>query len=120
MLCGPDAQILHLPRASNDGPVVEFNGRFMSNEILSVTPADALIDEPRAIRVEGLSAGERITIASQTERAGGVIWRSQAEFDADAQGVVDLARQAPLAGSYQDVSAMGLLWSQVPAQDNCR
>src|SRR5690606_1133963 len=92
----------------------------MSNEILSITPADALIDEPRVIRVEGLTAGERITIASQTERAAGVIWRSQAQFEADAQGVVDLTRQAPLAGSYQEVSPMGLLWSQVPEQDNCR
>jgi len=33
------------------------NGKNMANEILSVTPADALIDEPRAIRVEGLTAG---------------------------------------------------------------
>ncbi|MGO1767837.1 MAG: acyl-CoA thioesterase/BAAT N-terminal domain-containing protein, partial [Advenella sp.] len=86
----------------------------MLNEILSVTPADALIDEPRVIRVDGLSAGERITIVSQTERAGGVTWHSQAEFEADAQGVVDVSTQAPLAGSYQGVSQMGLLWSQVP------
>ena len=92
----------------------------MSNEILSVTPADALIDESRAIRVDGLSAGERITIVSQTERAGGVSWHSQAEFEADAQGVVDVSTQAPLAGSYQGVSPMGLLWSQVPQEQNRR
>ncbi|AHG62417.1 putative acyl-coenzyme A thioesterase [Advenella mimigardefordensis DPN7] len=92
----------------------------MANEILSVTPADALIDEPRAIRVEGLTAGERITIVSETERAGGVLWRSQAEFEANASGVVDLTRLAPLAGSYEGVSAMGLLWSQAPVQGNSR
>ncbi|ETF02823.1 palmitoyl-CoA hydrolase [Advenella kashmirensis W13003] len=92
----------------------------MSNEILSVTPADALIDEPRAIRVEGLAPAQRITIQAQTERAGSVMWRSQAEFVADAQGVVDLSSQAPLTGSYEGVSPMGLLWSQVPEKEGQR
>ena len=92
----------------------------MSNEILSVTPADALIDEPRVIRVEGLAPAQRMTIQAQTERAGGVMWRSQAEFAADAQGVVDLSSQAPLAGSYEGVSPMGLLWSQVPEKEGRR
>lgn len=92
----------------------------MSNEILSVTPADALIDEPRAIRVEGLAHAQRITIQAQTERAGSVMWRSQAEFAADAQGVVDLSSQAPLTGSYEGVSPMGLLWSQVPEKEGQR
>lgn len=92
----------------------------MSNEILSVTPADALIDEPRAIRVQGLAPGQRITIVAETERAGGILWRSQADFEANESGVVDVASQASLAGSYEGVSAMGLLWSQVPTQDNQR
>lgn len=92
----------------------------MSNEILSITPADALIDEPRVIRVEGLAPGQRISIQAQTERAGGQVWRSQAEFKANDEGVVDLSSQAPLAGSYEGVSPMGLLWSQVPDQEGSR
>ncbi len=92
----------------------------MSNEILSVTPADALIDEPRQILVQGLAPRERITITTSTERAGGTLWQSQAEFEATDDGVVDLTAQAPVSGSYQGVSSMGLLWSQEPAQANRR
>ncbi len=92
----------------------------MSNEILSITPADALIDEPRVIRVEGLVPGQRISIQTQTERAGGRVWRSQAEFKANDEGVVDISSQAPLTGSYEGVSPMGLLWSQVPDQEGSR
>lgn len=92
----------------------------MSNEILSVTPADALIDETRVIRIDGLVPAQHISVEARTERAGGVVWRSQAEFKANDEGVVDLSAQAPLAGSYEGVSPMGLLWSQVPEKEGSR
>src|SRR5690606_16322473 len=38
----------------------------------------------------------------------------QATFMADAQGVVDLTRDAPVGGDYAEVSAMGLFWGQHP------
>ncbi len=41
-------------------------------------------------------------------------WRAAARFVADAEGTVDLGRDAPVASSYQGVSAMGLVWAQVP------
>jgi dienelactone hydrolase len=81
---------------------------------LSVTPTDALVDEPRHIVAGGLQPGERIELSAVTVRGPGVVWRSRAHFAADARGEVDLARDAPLAGSYEGVSAMGLLWSQAP------
>jgi dienelactone hydrolase len=81
---------------------------------LSVTPAEALIDVPRRIAVAGLRPGERVALRSHTVRGPGVTWEATAEFVASADGTVDLARDAPVAGSYQGVSAMGLLWSQVP------
>lgn len=82
--------------------------------MLSITPQDALIDVPRRIAVEGLAPGEQIEIASITLRGAGVPWRASARFAADAQGTVDLQRDAPLSGSYDGLSAMGLVWSQVP------
>lgn len=85
--------------------------------MLSITPADALIDVPRRIAVDGLVPGEPIEIASCTLRGPGVPWRASARFVADAQGTVDLTRDAPVdgpAGRYDGVSAMGLVWSQVP------
>lgn len=83
--------------------------------LLSITPADALIDVPRRIAVEGLAPFEQITLSTRTLRGPGVAWRSAARYRADAQGIIDLQRDAPLAGgSYEGVSPMGLLWSQAP------
>ncbi len=85
--------------------------------MLSITPEDALIDQPRRIAVSGLAPGEDITLATRTVRGTGVVWRSAASFRADAQGLVDLQRDAPVSGSYSGVSAMGLVWSQAPEQE---
>jgi len=81
---------------------------------LSITPGDALIDVPRRIALDGLAPGEQVEIVSCTLRGAGVAWRAAARFVADAEGTVDLWRDAPVAGSYQGVSAMGLVWAQVP------
>ncbi len=81
---------------------------------LSITPADALIDVPRHVRVQGLSPGETVRLHTQTVRGPGVVWRSAAQFQADGDGVVDLQRDAPLSGSYAGVAPMGLVWSQAP------
>lgn len=81
---------------------------------LSISPATGLLDEPRHIRVAGLAAGQAITLSTRTVRGKGVEWVSQARFVADAHGIVDLQRDAPVTGDYQGVSPLGLLWSQKP------
>jgi len=86
----------------------------MHEPVLDITPADALIDEARRITVRGLRPGEIVTLTTQTPRGRGVLWASQAAFAADADGTVDLGRDAPVSGSYEGVSPMGLLWSQCP------
>ncbi|WP_378940998.1 acyl-CoA thioesterase/BAAT N-terminal domain-containing protein [Mesorhizobium sp. ANAO-SY3R2] len=86
----------------------------VSTPVLSIDSVDGLIDEPRRIVVSGLAPDELIAISACTERARGVVWMSQATFMADAQGVVDLTRDAPVGGDYAEVSAMGLIWSQQP------
>uniref|UniRef100_A0A9E8A0X3 Acyl-CoA thioesterase/BAAT N-terminal domain-containing protein n=1 Tax=Bosea sp. NBC_00436 TaxID=2969620 RepID=A0A9E8A0X3_9HYPH len=86
-----------------------------TSPVLSVTPADGLIDEPRRIIVTGLAPDELVAISARTLRSRGVLWDSQATYMADAQGVVDLTRDAPVGGDYAEISAMGLLWSQHPA-----
>lgn len=88
--------------------------------ILSVSPADDLVDVPRRIKLSGALPGETVEIASRTVRAGGVAWHSRASFIADEKGEVDLTLAAPLAGDYQGVSAMGLVWSQVPERAGSR
>ncbi len=86
-----------------------------SRPVLTVTPAEGQIDEPRRITVTGLPPDALVAISARTLRSRGVVWDSQATFMADADGVVDLSRDAPVGGDYAEVSAMGLLWSQHPA-----
>lgn len=91
-----------------------------SSLLLTATPADALIDVPRHLVVRGATPGAQVTLTARTARAGGVVWHAQATFVADADGTVDVSRDAPVSGSYQGVSAMGLVWSQVPEDGKSR
>lgn len=81
---------------------------------LHVEPADALIDVARRITVSGAQPGAIVRIGTQTLRSE-AIWTSRADFLADAQGRVDLSRDAPIAGDYSGVAPMGLIWSQTCA-----
>src|SRR5581483_1683328 len=54
-------------------------------------------------------------IRAQMNDREGHAWSSEAEFAADADGVIDASRQAPVKGSYHGVSAMGLVWSMKPS-----
>ena len=74
-----------------------------------------LTDESAVIRAGGLQPGERITIRAELTDGASQRWTSRADFMADAQGAVDVSKQAPVAGSYKEVSAMGLIWSMLPA-----
>ncbi|QHE93554.1 palmitoyl-CoA hydrolase [Pandoraea fibrosis] len=91
-----------------------------SSLILTAPPADALIDVPRHLVVRGAAPGAHVTLTARTARAGGVVWHAEATFVADADGVVDASRDAPVSGSYRGVSAMGLIWSQVPEDGKSR
>lgn len=87
----------------------------MSDLVLSVTPADGMIDIARQIIIGGLEPGELVSLSATTIRAGGAVWESRAMFLATADGTVDLVRDAPVGGDYAEISAMGLIWSQQPA-----
>ncbi|QUP53529.1 acyltransferase [Ralstonia syzygii] len=87
---------------------------------LSVAPTDDLIDVPRRIVVTGLVPGAQVGIVAQTRRGNGVPWHSRADFIADADGSVDLSRDAPVSGDYTGVDPMGLVWSQRPEDGKAR
>ena len=78
-------------------------------QTLEVMPDRVLLDETAAIRAHGLEPNERVAIRSELEDGVGERWTAQADFVADAEGTVDAGRQAPVAGSYKDVSPMGLI-----------
>lgn len=91
----------------------------MAQLSITIDQADALIDVARHIRIEGAQPGEAVEISAETPRSG-VLWRAQARFIADAQGAVDLNRDAPVSGSYAGVDGMGLVWSQSPVASTSR
>jgi dienelactone hydrolase len=62
---------------------------------------------------------QQILIRAVTEDDLSRRWISEAIFRADASGVVDLALQTPISGSYRGVSPMGLFWSmRLETQDS--
>lgn len=83
---------------------------------ITAIPGDALIDVARRITVTGAQADALLTLRTRTVRGAGTVWTSLAVFRADGDGVVDLERDAPLAGDYEGLAPMGLIWSQVPTE----
>jgi dienelactone hydrolase len=86
-----------------------------SAQTLEIIPNRVLVDESAVIRARGLDPNERISIHADLVDGAEEPWSAQAEFIADAQGVVDTSQQAPVKGPYEGVSAMGLIWSMKPA-----
>ncbi len=75
---------------------------------VSVAPVDALPDGPIAIEVADLQPGSRVRLRlrSHTLKA-----EARAEFVASADGLVNVAIQAPVAGDYAGIDPAGLFWS---------
>jgi len=78
---------------------------------IRVAPDRALVDEMVSVSISGLSQGQAATVKATLNDNHGVAWRSEAEFIADRNGVVDLSKHAPSRGSYTGIDPMGLFWS---------
>lgn len=81
---------------------------------LLVNPETALYGTPFSITIAGLKPGERVTIKAHSIDVRNIVWESEAQFEADAAGKVDVSAQAPVSGSYCGVDIFGLLWSMKP------
>jgi dienelactone hydrolase len=86
----------------------------MSGDLRVVVPAHVRRDERFVPRIEGLAPGDRVELTAETEDATGT-WRSEATFAADADGVVDLAERAPVAGDWARADPTGPLWAMTSA-----
>ncbi|WP_454690423.1 acyl-CoA thioester hydrolase/BAAT C-terminal domain-containing protein [Achromobacter aloeverae] len=91
----------------------------MSKPTIQIVPRDAALDVPRRIVLDGYAPGP-VQLSAELRHPDGSVWRSEATVTADADGRVDLDRQAPSAGDWREADAMGLLWSmrrvQPPSQ----
>src|SRR5512140_2698909 len=85
-------------------------------QTLEVVPNRVMVDEVATIRASGLQPNERVAIRGELVDGEEHAWASEAEFVADAQGIVDSSKQAPEKGSYKEISAMGLVWSMKPEE----
>ncbi|MGI8857725.1 MAG: acyl-CoA thioesterase/bile acid-CoA:amino acid N-acyltransferase family protein [Thermomicrobiales bacterium] len=77
---------------------------------IDIAPRSALVDAPVTLQIAGLPPSQEVLLTAAASFTGGT-YRSSAVFPSDAQGVVNVATQAPLSGTYSDPSAMGLFWS---------
>lgn len=82
-----------------------------SAQTIQASPNPAMVDDAVAIRASGLQPGEHVTIQAELIDGASAHWKSEAQFVADAQGAVDSSVQAPIGGSYKEISGPGLIWS---------
>jgi dienelactone hydrolase len=94
-------------------PSIAFFG--LHAQTLEVSPNRVMADESASIRATGLPPNERLTIRAELVDGADVHWTSQADFVADSQGRMDTSKQPAVAGSYLEVSSMGLIWSMMPS-----
>ncbi|MCH9769881.1 MAG: acyl-CoA thioesterase/BAAT N-terminal domain-containing protein [Gammaproteobacteria bacterium] len=73
-----------------------------------------LITTPLNFKVVELIAYSSVTLTAEITDQAGRSWRSLAEFKANADGIVDLAEQAPIKGTYHHADVSGLFWSMRP------
>ena len=81
-----------------------------SPQIVVDQPAP-LFDAAVAIELRGFPARQLITITAIQTYPNMSRWQGRATFMSDDNGCVYVARQAPISGTYDGVSAMGLIWS---------
>ena len=78
------------------------------------SPEDPLFGEPVSVRIEGLEASESVRLIAESTDETSQHFRSETTFEADDDGVVDVSRQAPVAGGYEGVDPFGIFWSMKP------
>jgi dienelactone hydrolase len=87
-------------------------------QTIRVAPRWTTMDAPIRIRATSLPTGSPVTIrASMVDRAG-QRWESHAVFTANSMGVVDVANDASIEGSYEGVEAEGLITHALVAGDS--
>ncbi len=80
-----------------------------------VTPEHPLVDESVEIVISNLPANQQIIIEASCKDKDNNAWTSRATFQTDDKGIINVAKQAPIEGSYKGIDPMGLVWSIAPA-----
>lgn len=75
---------------------------------LIIEPKIASLYQQIKIKVSHLLQGEEVIIKSRLTDEIGRLWKAEVKCKADDSGSIDLARDAPLSGSYDWVDPMGI------------
>ena len=70
-----------------------------------------LVDDPVSVLVRRLPPGRRVRVRAGCTDGAGVPVTSWADYRVGDDGTLDVARSAPLAGTYRGVDPYGLWWS---------
>jgi dienelactone hydrolase len=84
---------------------------------ITVEPDRPLFDSELRIRLSGFQPRQRVTVRSAATDGLGRPLAAYATFETDDAGSVDPAAAAPIAGTYEGVDPMGLVWSMSPLPD---
>jgi len=80
---------------------------------LHISPQDSLVDEALTVQVTGAQPDQEVKIMARIPH---LKMASEAVFQVDENGQLDLSRQAPVSGSYDWLDSMGLIWSMKPEE----
>src|SRR5262245_54524310 len=78
---------------------------------LSISPASALVDAAFTVRVAGARPRAAVTVRARVDDPVRGRWHSEAVFEANVRGEIDLASGRSVAGAYAGADPFGLLWS---------
>lgn len=84
---------------------------------IKVEPQSALVDEKVNITLSNFKPSQKVTIRANTRFDKDYRCESYATFIADENGTVDLSKQKPIEGTYEDIDPMGLFWSMEMYKD---
>src|SRR5215469_13865107 len=79
---------------------------------VSIAPAVSMTDAAVDIRVSA-PPGDSVRVEVAAQKFG-LTFRSAAAYRSPKSGIIDIATQAPISGSYAGVDEMGLFWTAVP------
>jgi len=84
---------------------------------IEVEPKSALFDKKVNIMLSNFIPGQKVTIRANTRFDKDYKWESYVTFIADESGTVDVSKQKPIEGIYEDIDPMGLFWSMERYED---
>ncbi|TMS03064.1 Acyl-coenzyme A thioesterase 4 [Larimichthys crocea] len=82
--------------------------------VLSVHPSRSLVDEKLKVLVENLPPGSPVTLHSLHRSEDEHYWEAYGHYVSDHRGIVSVAEDLSVGGTYTGIESMGLLWSMRP------